>query len=236
MLHLHRSIVVFPLVLMAIACQTTDPARKRSQDAVQALVDTRTALLVGERQVAESVQSVRALLDATGDLRPPFDAFRERLALVNKEADRVRVEAEDMRLQHTAYTGAWQQDVSTIQNQALRDIAESRASEVRERYARIDQLYGEVNTAYAQYLSNCEDLRKYLVNDLNYPAVQRAKSYFADAERSGQDLRRKITALATELGETTNVLSPVPVPHSAQATPPSTMGATTTTTTPTTRP
>ncbi len=194
------------------------------------LVTTRTQLIAGEREVADSVDALRTLAVAQGDLRPAFDAFRDTVALVHKEADRVRVEAEDMRAASSMFTTTWKSEVATIQNQRLRDAAEARAGEVRDRYDQIDTLYAEANSAFATYLTNCEDLKTYLANDLNFPALVTAQPWVKQAQSAGETLRAKLRQLATELGETTNVLSPVPVPQYQQTT------TTRTTTGPTTAP
>jgi len=182
------------------------------------LVTTRTQLIAGEREVAGSVGALRTLGNAQGDLRPAFDAFRDTVALVHKEADRVRVEAEDMRAASSMFTTTWKSEVATIQNQRLRDAAETRAGEVRDRYDQIDTLYAEANSAFATYLTNCEDLKTYLANDLNFPALVTAQPWVKQAQSAGETLRAKLRQLATELGETTNVLSPVPVPQYQQTT------------------
>ncbi len=224
--------LVFAVVtcLALMGCRTNDPARERSENAVQMLVTTRTQLIASEQRVAESVDALRALTAAQGDLRPAFDAFKAKVALVHKEADRVRIEAEDMRLASDMFTTAWRNEVATIQNQQLRGAGEARAGEVRSRYDQIDKLYAEANRAFADYLTHCEDLKTYLSNDLNFPALSTAKPWLKQAETAGERLQAKLGELTTELGVTTNVLSPVPVPQHRQTT--TSPSATTSTTLP----
>lgn len=205
------------VMLAAMGCQS-DPARDRSDNAITTLLDAKSALLSGDKQVAVQQEKLAALKSGSGDLRPAFNAFRNQIPVLLREADRLRAESAVIHEQATAFTSNWQQELSTIQNQDLRQKGEQRATEVRERYLRIDELYADVHTAYSKYLSELKDLDTYLVNDLNYPALQTARQWFDHAQASGEALRLAINQLASELGTTTNVLSPVPVPMPPQAT------------------
>jgi hypothetical protein len=84
---------------------------------------------------------------------------------------------------------------------------------VRKKYTRIDQLFNQVNDDFATYLRNLMDLHTYLNNDLNFPALQTAQPWLNAADKNGETLRAHLNGLITELGETTNILSPVPVPQ-----------------------
>lgn len=202
-------------VVALVGCRS-DPARDRSDNAVNTLLDAKSALLAGEKQVGQQQEKLATLKSGSGDLRPAFEAFRDQIPVLLKEADRLRIESGTIHEQATAFTSNWQRELATIQNQDLRQKGEDRAKEVRERYLRIDELYSEVNTAYSKYLSELKDLDTYLVLDLNYPALQTARQWFDHAHESGEALRSSIRALASELGTTTNVLSPIPMPMPQQ--------------------
>jgi hypothetical protein len=206
-------------VICAIGCES-DPARQRSQQAVKMLVDTRGGLVASEGNVANSLIALRTLQSAQGDLRPAFEAFREQLEIIRRDADRIRIEADDMRSQADGFCAAWRNDVATITDQRIRQAGEDRANLVRTKYTHIDELYTQVNNGYAHYLRNLLDLQTYLVNDLNFPALQTAQPWLTEASQAGETLRHSINQLASELGETTNILSPVPIPQRLSTTTP----------------
>lgn len=203
--------------LFSVGCRS-NPGLDRSSQAVSTLMTSRDKLLEGNRRLGKSLSDLQKLKNAQADLRPAFNAFRSHYPVLLKEADRIRSESEEIRLQSESHISAWQNDLGTLNNQQLRELGEHRADEVRSQYARLLQLYQQVNQAYLKYLTQTRDLEIYLSNDLNFPALQTARVWIEQADRSGQELIRQIDLLATELGKMTNVLSPVPVPQHLSAT------------------
>ncbi|MCC6969097.1 MAG: hypothetical protein IT434_02650, partial [Phycisphaerales bacterium] len=73
-----------------------DPARDRSDNAVGTLLDAKSALLAGDKQVAVAQEKLTALKNGSGDLRPAFNAFRDQIPVLLRESDRVRLETADI--------------------------------------------------------------------------------------------------------------------------------------------
>ncbi len=211
--HRHFCRLACVIVSLCLMGCHADPARDRSTQAVDRLLESRTSMIAGEKMVEASVGSLRTLKNAQADLRPAFTAFRQHIPILLNESDRVRVESEALRAQCELHVQAWQSDLGTINNQQLRQAGEDRAQQVRDRYTQIEQLYATVNAGYLKYIAECKDLETYLANDLNYPALLTAKQWVSATETSGEHLRQSIADLASELSNTTNVLSPVPVPQ-----------------------
>jgi hypothetical protein len=199
-------------VLVLTGCRS-DPARDRSSQAIDLLMNSRARLLLGDRAVEASLKDLNALRSAQADLRPAFEAFRSHIPKLLAEADRVRIESGDIGSRADAHVEAWRADLGTITNQQLRQAGEDRAQEVRDRYTQIAKLYAAVNAAYLEYITQAKDLETYLANDLNFPALQKVSTWTGKTADAGVHLRNRIDALATELSTTTNVLSPVPVPQ-----------------------
>lgn len=213
-----RVIIVIGLTATCLAGCRSDPALDRSSQAVNRLLTSRDKLLEGSKRLGESLSDLQKLKNAQADLRPAFNAFRSHHPVLLEEADRVRLESEEIRFQSESHISAWENDLGTLNNQQLRQIGENRASQVRSQYARLLQLYQQVNDAYLKYLTQTRDLEVYLSNDLNFPALQTARVWIEQTEQSGQDLIQRIDLLAIELGRMINVLSPVPVPQHLPAT------------------
>ncbi|MGC3945404.1 MAG: DUF2959 family protein [Chryseolinea sp.] len=117
-------------VVALVGCRS-DPARDRSDNAVNTLLDAKSALLAGEKQVAQQQDKLAALKSGSGDLRPAFNAFRDQIPVLLAEADRLRLETSTVHDQATEFTSNWQRELATIQNQDLRRKARRRAKEVR---------------------------------------------------------------------------------------------------------
>lgn len=211
-----RVAVLGACLLLAAGCrdiaQKKDPARDRTEQAVSLLVRTREGVVASEQKVDVAQAALRTLRDAQGDLRPAFNEFGRQIEAVRAEAKRLQSEADVVRSQGFLYTSARNSDVSQIQNEQMRAAAIERTERVRERYDRINALYGETGEAFAEYLRTCDDLRTYLSNDLNFPALESSKRWIAESLKAGEVLRERLRTLAEELSLTSNVLSPVPVP------------------------
>lgn len=221
---IHRlcgSAVIASVLIGSGGCQNIiqkkDPARERTEQAVALLIKTREEITASEQKVDVAQASLRALRDAQGDLRPAFNDFGKQVGVVRTEAARVRGESDVVRSQAFLYTSARHSDVSEIQNEQMRAAAVDRAAKVRERYDQINVLYAQTNEAFTQYLRTCDDLQKYLANDLNFPALESSKQWIKESLAAGDTLRDQIRALSMEMSLTSNVLSPVPVPMGTTA-------------------
>lgn len=192
-------------------CQTADPAVKRSEQTANVLVDTSQSLAMGEQVVVESQAALRTLSQSKGDLRPAFDAFVLELEAVRKSAVRTQRDGDLVKTQSVLYCEARQSDIRTISNDEMRQVAETRASRVREQCTNIAERYAQVNASYAAYIRNLADLQTYLANELNYGALDSGQRWVDEALKSGEVLRTNIRALALQVELTSNTLSPVPI-------------------------
>lgn len=192
-------------------CQTGDPAIKRSERAAGVLTGTRETIRDAEQTVADSQTSLRALQDATGDLRPAFEHFVVELAAVRRQSERLRRDGDLVKNESAAYCGARQNDVSTISNDEMRNLAEQRTAKVREECEDIKDRYGRANLAFDRYVRSLVDLQTYLANELNYGSVRAGEKWFAESIAAGERLRGDVRALALKIELTSNMLSPVPV-------------------------
>lgn len=200
-------------------CRGVDPAVKRSQQAVDLLVDTRQSLVVGEQTTVESQTALRTLRQSKSDLRPAFDVFGVELDAVRKQADRVKRESERVRAQAAVYCSARQNDIHTISNDDMRQAAEARTARMREQCDKINEMYGQTNAAFDNYIRNLSDLQTYLANELNYGALESGQRWVDQALTSGEMLRGHIRGLALQLDLISNVLSPVPIATAQWTTP-----------------
>ncbi len=214
--HILGGVVAASILLGSGGCHgivaSKDPAGDRTEQAVTLLVKTREGMTAAQQRVDVAQAALRTLRDAQGDLRPAFNEFRDQIEVVRAEAQRVRSEADVMRSQAFLYTSARNSDVSTIQNEQMRAAAVERTGKVREHYDQINVLYAQANEALGQYLRTCDDLQKYLANDLNFPSLQSSKQWIKQSLSAGDAVRTQLRALSEELSLTSNILSPVPVP------------------------
>jgi septal ring factor EnvC (AmiA/AmiB activator) len=206
---------LFPATLLIAgalcACQHTDPAVTRSEQTADLLVSTRQSMLVGDQTVAESQAALTALRQSKGDLRPAFEQFLSELQAVRKQADRMEKESQAVHDQSQLYLAARQNDVSTINNDEMRQAAVQRTAHVKEKCDDIKDRYAAVNASFARYIRSLSDLQTYLANELNYGALDSGQKWIDQALSSGEMLRGNIRDLSREIELTSNLLSPVPI-------------------------
>ncbi|MBC7785529.1 MAG: hypothetical protein H7144_16975 [Burkholderiales bacterium] len=208
-------LVLVGMIQLAGGCRSVDPAVKRSQQTADLLVNTRETMFAGEQTVLQSQTSLRALRDSNGDLRPAFELFLTDLAAVRKQADRLKIEGESVQTQSVLYCAARQTDVSMISDLEMRQLAEKRASSIKEKCDTINDRYQQVAAGFGQYILKLNDLQTYLGNELNSGSLASGQSWIEEALASGELLRGDIRALALEIELTSNMLSPVPIAVSA---------------------
>ena len=104
-----------------------------------------------------------------------------------------------MRARASEYQTKWRQEVSNIDDPALRAAANSRAEKVRERYDGITAKANEARAAYEPFIKQLKGVQTYLSNDLTPAGVQSAGDVFDRATANGKTVGEKIDAVIAEL-------------------------------------
>ena len=196
--------------VLSAGCQG-NPAIERSVKASDTLVGTRQTMVASEQIVADSEAALRTLAASKGDLRVPFKAYVVQLQAVQKQADRMKDEADAVKAQSAAYCAARQGDVSTISDDAMRAAAQQRTAAARDKCDEIKDRYAKVNAAFSGYVRRLTDLQTYLANELNNGTLDSGHQWVDEALVHGDLLRKSIRDLAYQVEMMTNTLSPVPL-------------------------
>ncbi|HEY0008693.1 MAG TPA: DUF2959 family protein [Tepidisphaeraceae bacterium] len=199
------------LSFLAAGC-ASDQGQKMSKQTVTSVSQTRTALMNSDKEIQESLDALNMLEKQNTDLTSAFTVFKKEVQDVKKQAANVRTAATDMRTRATEYRSEWRADIGTLSNEELRQSARERAQTVEKRFERINELYSQVNINYGPYVSDLDDLQKFLSNDLTSRGVTAASPAFNKARTDGEKLRSSIRELSSELEQTSTALSPTTAP------------------------
>ena len=105
--------------------------------AVHSIAATRVEVVKAQNDLYETMGSLDALQNATGDLRPAYQRFKTDLETTTAQAKRAEQLAVSMRVNSAAYQKQWEEEVSVINDPDLKTTAQDRIQHVRDRYSDI---------------------------------------------------------------------------------------------------
>lgn len=196
------------LASVLVGCASTPP----SQRAVASLESTRAELVHGNAQIDAVLETLNALEAKPADLKPVYRDLVRQVDQLEGQAQRVGNRVRDMRVRASAYRTQWESSNQTISNPELRASAAERAETVRDRYDEIDTRAQEVRAAYEPFITELNDLKTFLYNDLTYAGVSAAQPVFDGARDRATELKERVNVLLQELDEAYTRLSPATAP------------------------
>ena len=145
--------------------------------------------------------------DAT-QLQPAYNQYSKDVDKMHAQADRINKDAADLRTQSQTYLANWQQQHNEIQNPELRNASEQRRQTVMGRFQNIQTSYDHARTSLDEFISNLDDVRMALRNDLTAHGLQAisqtnvvkdAQKHANNVKTALQQVQSSSTALADAL-------------------------------------
>ncbi len=158
------------LVLGLIACASSGPSR--SAKAVETMEETHAGLAKVRTQIDQTLASLGEVMNASPErLRPTYGKY-------SKDVDRLRADAvetkkrfQSMKTKKNDYIAVWGREQGRVSDPELRQLGDSRRSEVRANLDRVIESLTVATETFDPFLSNLGDVQKVLGNDLT-PAGQ----------------------------------------------------------------
>jgi uncharacterized protein YukE len=193
-----RGVVCAVLILGGCSSNPKGPAR--SAKAVESLRDTRQELTDASKQVGETNDSLRKLVDAGGgDLRPLFNKFADNVRETEDAAKQARSRADGMRKNTDAYVAEWQKETGAITDAELRRMSQERAATAKSEFERVRNAAAAARSAYEPYMQGLKDAQQYLANDLTVAGVGSIRPKADETIRKGETLQQRIADLQAEI-------------------------------------
>ncbi|MDL2716815.1 MAG: DUF2959 family protein [Acidobacteriota bacterium] len=158
------------LSLGLIACASSGPSR--SAKAVETMEEAHAGLTKVRTQIDQTLASLGDVMNASPErLRPTYNRY-------SKDVDRLRADAvetkkrfQSMKTKKNDYIAVWGKEQGHVSDPELRQVGDSRRSEVRANLDRVIESLTVATETFDPFLSNLGDVQKVLGNDLT-PAGQ----------------------------------------------------------------
>lgn len=162
--------------------------------------------------VDDTVKSLgQVAVTANTDPRPAFVQFSKSLANLEATAAKAKTRAQDMKAQGQAYFASWEAQLAQIKNPEIKNLAVQQRAKLQATFANIRTVAAPLQAQFDPWLSDLQDLRKYLSNDLTISGVDAAKSLFARTQTEGFEVQKSMDALVAELNTVAATLTPANV-------------------------
>ena len=158
----------------------------------------------------QTMASLKDLFAEPGaDLEPQFEHFSSSLDHLISSARRTEHTGRQMQQKSAAYFQAWDQQLQTIDFQHIRDVSEARRTEVTNHVEALNRRYRESQEAVQPLISYLLDIRKALSTDLTAGGLESLKGVIGNANANAAKVQVALSALTTELTNSSTRLASV---------------------------
>jgi chromosome segregation ATPase len=196
-------------VIAALALGACADQIHRKDVAAQSARDVSGDIDATNNQIDATLASLNNLMSADpSQLQPAYNQYSKDVDLMRAQAAKINKDSGDMRKQSQDYLANWQKQHNEIQNAELRTTSEQRRQTVMNRFQGIQGSYDNARTSLDDFISNLEDVRTALRNDLTAHGVQAvsqttvvkdAQTHAANVKTALQQVQTNSTALADAL-------------------------------------
>jgi len=201
-------------LLLGAGCASSayDKGNKTAQDIQTAA--NRIAALPG--MVDKTLASLDELVNKPQpDLRPQFKQFSSNLSEVDSAAKEVGAARRSMGEKSKEFFAEWDAQLAKINNEDIKARSQARKAEVSQKLDAIKRSYTEAETAFRPFMSNLQDIQKYLSVDLTTGGLAAIKETVTKANTNAVALKDSATKLAEDfraLGLAMSSVTPAPAP------------------------
>jgi hypothetical protein len=154
---------------------------------------------------------------ASTDPRKPYEAFAKNVDKVEAAGNKAKKNAEAMHAKGEAYFQQWEQQISQVQNEKIRQLAQERRAKLQEAFGNIKKSAADAKESFPIFLSDLKDLRTLLSTDLTVQGIAAAKGIFKKTKSEGQDVQKHLDAVEAELNTVVAAITAAKIPETPAA-------------------
>lgn len=150
-------------------------------------------------QIDSTIKAMNALVETPqADLVPQFKEFSSSLADLKSAADKVVSLRATMAENGKAFLEQWDQQLAAIKNEDIKARSQARKEEVSKALTSIKASYAEAASAFKPFMSELQDVQKYLSVDLTKGGIDAIKEPAAKAVAQSATVKEAIAKLSGE--------------------------------------
>jgi len=212
---LKPTLALFCAALMA-GCASS--GYKQADKTGEAINTLRNDVLNIKTAVDASLKAMDDLAaSASTDPRKAYEAFAKSVTKVEDAGNKAKKNAEAMQGQGDKYFQQWETQISTVQNEKIRELAKERKVKLQEAFANIKTAAQGAKETFPTYLSDLKDLRTLLSTDLTVQGISAAKSIFKKTKSEGLDVKKNLDELEAELNTVVAAITAAKMPETPAA-------------------
>lgn len=199
----HKSFLTLGLVtLLAVATQA-------SQDQLAASIkDARVEATRAADQLKSTLNTLNALTkQKEGDLRTAYNTFAANVPKTEASAAWAGTYSKWMAADGQQYFKNWQKTIDGIANEGLRKKSQKRLDDVRKSYGKVEASLIAAGETFKPFLSDLNDVRKALANDVTAGGVKAIKSTVSSANWNFNGVNKAINDALKEMQKMEGLLS-----------------------------
>lgn len=198
MLRMTVIILAAALATPLVGC-SSNTAIKRSVKATTSLDQTRTELARVHEQTTRTIDSLKALESAEGELRGPFNTYVREVNTLSGDIERARARFRDFRDRAEIYIRNWQEEAAAIQSEGVRTAAEQRSVEAQADFEEVTKAAELARELVDPLMTHLFDLQTAFENDLTALGIDSLASEITEADLTAMQFKRRVAALQAEI-------------------------------------
>jgi hypothetical protein len=174
-----------------------------------------TSIKDARKQAARTAEELKVTLNSLnalskqsqGNLRPAYDTFAAQVPKTEADATWTATTVRWMAGDGQTYFKNWQKTVDSIANKSLQKKAQKRLDSVRKSYDKVAKSLTEAGEKFRPFLSDLNDIKKTLANDVTQGGVKAVKSSVKSANWNYDGVSGAINDALKEMDKMSAALS-----------------------------
>jgi chromosome segregation ATPase len=193
------------LIMMAGCAKMT--FKEGSQTAASIQRVEQESLLVKEHVNGTVAALDHMFNDQQGDLKEQFKTYSKSIDDLEAQAKRVRSRVDTMKSQKDDYLQQWNNQLSTIESETVRQTAEQRRQTVEEMFTNVQREMDEAGKVFQPFISKLNDIRTAMNMDLNRNGLNAMRSIADQARAEAKVISARLDAVISVLSKAATALT-----------------------------
>jgi predicted nucleic acid-binding Zn-ribbon protein len=173
---------------------------KQADKTGEGIATFREEIVNGKKAIDATMQALsQVATTANTDPRKAYENYCKQVSNLESTAARIRKRSEEMRARGKAYFDQWKEQLATVKNPEIQQLAKEREAKLSETFDNIKTVTEPLKAQFDPWMSELKDLQTYLSNDLTIGGIDAAKNLFAKTQKEGTDVQSSMDKLITEL-------------------------------------